>query len=658
MKLSKQQFAALVADAPRLTVPYNMLTLSSTYQVRPSSDAPHMELAELAASIKAVGLLQNLMVVACAKDRYEVCAGGRRWRAMGQLVAAGDWPSNYPVSVLVVPPEQALLISLAENRHHVPMHPADEFAGFARLIEQGRSVEEVAACFGVSPLVVTRRMKLGQVSPVLMALYREGGIDLALMMVLASVDDHQRQEQAWQALPEWNRRPDYLRALLTQEEVASTEALVRFVTLRAYEQAGGDVRHDLFSDDGTVYLQDRALLERLAHAQLALTAEQLLAEGWGWAETQLRFDYDTYRQHGRARPQRRDLTPEEAQRAADRLQAWEARATQREALEEDEGGDGDDAVYAQIDTEIERLEAEDAAQEQARLVWMDEVKASAGCVVSLDGDGGVVIRQGLLRPTAAVVPAAGADPVPDITGDGGDAALGSALPDPAEGHSKALTRCLTAHRVAAVQAELLHRPEVALAVLTAQLTQALFARQDYRYGSGLAPLALQVDDSHHALLAALEGSEHSVALQAVEAAYEDWQAQLPDDMGLATLVPWLLAQPQEHVLRLLAFVLARSVQGIYSDAPEEQATEVLAQALALDMRHWWQATAQTYFKHIPKQRIVAVVSEVVDARSACPLEGMKKEGCAQRAEQLLAGRGWLPPVLRGATPRVMASEAV
>ena len=35
MKLSKQQFAALVADAPRLTVPYNTLTLSSTYQVRP-----------------------------------------------------------------------------------------------------------------------------------------------------------------------------------------------------------------------------------------------------------------------------------------------------------------------------------------------------------------------------------------------------------------------------------------------------------------------------------------------------------------------------------------------------------------------------------------------------------------------------------------------
>lgn len=70
MRISKQQFAALVTDAPRLT-PHSTLTLSSTYQgyqVRPSTDAPQMELAKLAASIKAVGLLQNLMVVACAKD--------------------------------------------------------------------------------------------------------------------------------------------------------------------------------------------------------------------------------------------------------------------------------------------------------------------------------------------------------------------------------------------------------------------------------------------------------------------------------------------------------------------------------------------------------------------------------------------------------------
>ena len=71
------------------------------------------------------------------------------------------------------------------------MHPADEFAAFAKLIAQGKSVEDVAAAFGVTPLVVKRRMKLATVSPQLMALYREGEIGLDCLMVLASVDEHQ-----------------------------------------------------------------------------------------------------------------------------------------------------------------------------------------------------------------------------------------------------------------------------------------------------------------------------------------------------------------------------------------------------------------------------------------------------------------------------------
>ena len=48
------------------------------------------------------------------------------------------------------------------------MHPADEYAAMSRLIDEGRSVEDVAAAFGVTPLVVKRRMKLAAVSPALL----------------------------------------------------------------------------------------------------------------------------------------------------------------------------------------------------------------------------------------------------------------------------------------------------------------------------------------------------------------------------------------------------------------------------------------------------------------------------------------------------------
>jgi ParB family chromosome partitioning protein len=56
-------------------------------------------------------------------------------------------------------------------------------------------VEDVGAAFGVTPLVVKRRMKLAAVSPRLMAQFRQEQIGLDCLMVLASCDDHARQEQ-------------------------------------------------------------------------------------------------------------------------------------------------------------------------------------------------------------------------------------------------------------------------------------------------------------------------------------------------------------------------------------------------------------------------------------------------------------------------------
>ena len=314
MKFSKAEVDAIIEASPRTFVPFNKLVLSEDHQAR-SATTPAMSLPELAASIKDSGVLQNLVVVQAARGRYEVCAGGRRLAALTLLVQQGDIADNYPVPVLVVPADKALIASLAENCFHVPMHPADEFAAFARLLSQGRSVEDVAAAFGVTPLIVKRRMKLAGVSPHLMAVYREGGIGLDCLMVLASVDDHQRQEQAWAALPSWNQRPEHLRQLLTRGEIESdADPLARYVTVKAYEKAGGPLRRDLFSDDDRkAYLLDPALLERLAADKLGKRAKQLLSEGWKWVDIRPRFAYDEYVKHGELRKPHRAPTPEEAE---------------------------------------------------------------------------------------------------------------------------------------------------------------------------------------------------------------------------------------------------------------------------------------------------------------------------------------------------------
>ncbi len=205
-------------------MPLDKLVLSAEQQARAPGTRGGTDIQELAASIRDCGVLQNLVVVEGARGRYEVCAGGRRLEALTLLAGDGRIAQNHPVPVVVVPADRALMASIAENCTHVPMHAADEYVAFARLIAQGKSVEDVAAAFGVTPIVVKRRLRLATMSPSRMESFRAGDIGLDCLMVLASVDDHQQQEQAWAALPAWKRRPEHLRHLLNQREVEPRSA--------------------------------------------------------------------------------------------------------------------------------------------------------------------------------------------------------------------------------------------------------------------------------------------------------------------------------------------------------------------------------------------------------------------------------------------------
>jgi len=678
MKFSKAEVDAIIEASPRTFVPFNKLVLSEDHQAR-SATTPAMSLPELAASIKDSGVLQNLVVVQAARGRYEVCAGGRRLAALTLLVQQGDIADNYPVPVLVVPADKALIASLAENCFHVPMHPADEFAAFARLLAQGKSVEDVAAAFGVTPLIVKRRMKLATVSPRLMILYREGGIGLDCLMVLASVDDHQRQEQAWAGLPSWNQRPEHLRQLLTRGEIESdADPLARFVTVKAYEKAGGPLRRDLFSDDDRkAYLLDPALLERLAADKLGKRAKQLLSEGWKWVDIRPRFAYDEYVKHGELRKPRRAPTPEEAE-------AMNALDTRIAALHEqmdalvDRDGDGDagegvsdaanqddasrDRAFLVLESEVEGLEEERKARLEALTEWPAAWMALAGCVLHVGADGRAAVKAGLIRPedraglAQAITKAAaqksarggGSECDADAARDSGPPALQS-LPSAAGAtarpvHSEKLMRRLTAHRVAAIQAELLDRPEVALAALTTHLTLKLLA--DPLHGAYRLPnlLAISATGNQHELRGAAEDIEASPAARRIEADRIDWIEHLPKEPD--AVFDWMLRQPPQTVQRLLTFLVASTVNGITGTDAGRPVNDGLARALGLDMTRWWSATGEAYLQHVSKARVVEVVHAAAGAKVAGPLAALKKDAAVAQAEQLLAGRGWLPDCLR------------
>lgn len=72
----------------------------------------------------------------------------------------------------------------------------------------------------------------------------------------------------------------------------------------------------------------------------------------------------------------------------------------------------------------------------------------------------------------------------------------------------------------------------------------------------------------------------------------------------------------------------------------------LSEAVSLDMTAHWRPTARTYLGRITKAFILAAVREAVSDEAADRLANMKKHEMADAAEQLLAGTGWLPALLR------------
>ena len=335
-----------------IAVPAQNLILVPLSQLRPSKrnvrKTVGASITELAASIARVGLLQNLTVTLASDDEhYEVVAGGRRLAALKLLAKKKRVARDYDVPCLLVADASARTVSLTENVQREAMHPADQFEAFAALIVEGRPIEDIAADFGVTPLVVQRRLKLANISPRLMADYRADAVNLDQLTALAITDDHAAQEAAFYDAPEWQRSPSALRERLTEREIdASQHPLVRFVGLSAYEAAGGGTRRDLFAEgEAGVYLTDAALLDRLAQDKLAGIAEKVRAEGWAWVEAAPCATHADLQAFQRAPQEKRHPNARETKRIAKLNAKAQAVETALQAAIDAEDEDKADALH-------------------------------------------------------------------------------------------------------------------------------------------------------------------------------------------------------------------------------------------------------------------------------------------------------------------------
>ena len=456
------------------------------------------------------------------------------------------------------------------------------------------------------------------------------------MMAFTVSDDHEAQEAAWFDQPDYNRRPSDIRSHLTSAQVEARDRRVAFVGLDAYLEAGGTMNRDLFQSEHEGYLTDPALLDRLVAERFEREAEALRAEGWKWVEAVPRRTYADRQGYGRVHPTAQPLSDDQRQRRDELMAAYDALLAEHD-------DEPDEEASAQLDSLWERIEAID----EIALAWRDEDRAISGVVISIGHGGELETDAGLVRPDDKTG-------LPSAAQHGED---GPARERPA-GLSAALTESLTAERTAALRATMIDNSNVAVAALCHAMALPLFYSA-YEAETSCVTLRLQCRD----LRGSTEGIEASPALTAVSTRQAQWEQQLPDDS--ADLFGWLLGQDMPVLINLLSFCTAQGIDAVRGKHDGAKAgrlvhADAVAGALGLDMTQWWSPTKASYLGKVSKAVILEAVREGVSPEAADNLSAFKKDPLIEVAEQRLAGRGWLPALLRSpaAEPDAMSYEAM
>jgi ParB family chromosome partitioning protein len=144
-------------------------------------------LSELAASIKAQGIMQPVLVRPIAGGGsvgYEIIAGERRFRA-AQLAGLDE----IPVLVREVDDQNAAAMALIENIQREDLNPLEEAQGIARLISEFDFTHEQAAnAVGRSRSAVSNLLRLVNLAQPVQTMLMAGDIDMGHARALLAVD--------------------------------------------------------------------------------------------------------------------------------------------------------------------------------------------------------------------------------------------------------------------------------------------------------------------------------------------------------------------------------------------------------------------------------------------------------------------------------------
>jgi len=178
---------------------------------QPRTEFDDEALDALAASIKAVGVLQPIVVRQRPDGGYELVVGERRWRA-----ARRAGLERIPAVVREAGEEDMLRDALIENLHREDLNPLEEAAAYRQLLDDvGMTHEELAERVGRSRAAITNALRLLGLAPTVQQRIASGSLTAAHGRSLAGLADLVNQERVAQ------------RILAQNLSVRQTEELVR-----------------------------------------------------------------------------------------------------------------------------------------------------------------------------------------------------------------------------------------------------------------------------------------------------------------------------------------------------------------------------------------------------------------------------------------------
>jgi ParB family chromosome partitioning protein len=628
------------------SIPLNKL-VESKKNVRKRSD-PAAD-AWLKADIAARGLLQNLVVNAIARGKFEVTAGGRRLKQLKALAKDKAIKKTEPITCLVKNGEAHEIreISLAENFQRVKLNPADEAEAFQDIVNEGASVEDVAIRFGQTVRFVEGRLRLAKLAPVVFEALASGDITLDIAKAYGATSDVERQAQVFEEVSGgyYSVNSDSIRRMVLDASVLASDPRAVLVGRDAYLEAGGKIDRELFDDDESESWVDVALLERLATEKMEWRSDEVKDQhGLAWVKPTL----DCYVSHELVEGLNRLPTELEplGEEAVARLSELEIEYDGEAVILENEDSSEDDVFAAE--KRVSEIEQEMRSLNDRKPVLADALRSEAGAFLALGNDGVPTLVPQYYTDKADV----------EHEDEGVELVEESEAAKPKRAAlSKRLVDELAMQRRDVLSLHVASDPALALDFMIFTFADA--ESHDWRAQEASTLKGPAAHGPAHNFEA--KDAPASAALAELRGSLdESWKAGTTDVERFVAF----RALSDDARSAWLGHVVSRTLVASLNVEGDRQVSlhDYLGGILEIDMAAWWRPTAANYFDRVPKAKTLSGMQEVGGLELSNRYGASKKADLAAMAERIFSGNfiaeaevkqqaaRWVPDAMRFADP--------